>query len=327
MLNNNVSYDALQYAFRIFIYMFLTAIVFIKAFKYKFYIYSLINIFKYVSIINCISLIIAKLLFYNNNLELMQKFEFYSYGSRFQAISSNPNIVFVTSFTSLSIMIPEIIINFKINKIVSILKIIYSIVLIDCIISTGVRAVLVVFPIVIFVFFVMNCRSYVFLKRFLNIIFIFILLIILLNYINYFNIIIDRVNSNDGRINIWLYYIIYLLKNPIGFGFGYLNYFNSIDTNILRTHNAILEQLITGGLLNIIPYLLITFSSIKLIFDNIKYFKCSIPIQLQSLILAWISLYISIQFAGSFYLDIQYCIIFSMLIAYCLRTERHLHVY
>jgi len=123
MLNNNVSYDALQYAFRIFIYMFLTAIVFIKAFKYKFYIYSLINIFKYVSIINCISLIIAKLLFYNNNLELMQKFEFYSYGSRFQAISSNPNIVFVTSFTSLSIMIPEIIINFKIMLLILIIKI------------------------------------------------------------------------------------------------------------------------------------------------------------------------------------------------------------
>ncbi len=228
---------------------------------------------------------------------------FVGLGGRFQGVGSNANIAAVQCCIALGILMPRLIYGVT-SPLKKICLAIYGLALGILIMWTGVRAAILSLFVMIVVFIWFNFRLTS--SSLLRILGAMVLVISLMGVVLILipadlDILGSRLDYEDGRLYLWTYYGDLLLRNPLGFGLGFISI---VDTNIgprgmsLPPHNAILQAGMYAGYVGVGITLCLIFKVFGIIRHVKKNIKTSYPPVFIGLALAWCSLITNQMFAG-----------------------------
>jgi len=247
------------------------------------------------------------------------------YGSRYQGLTSNPDMVATSSCVAMALLLPGFLRDISRARPFAIIKGIYMLGLASVIAWSGVRASVVILLLVCaatlglsFRFTKRGLMRFGYIACALAIIMILGLLIIW--RIGAMDIILERFHSGNGRLFLWIFYGRTLLHNPLGLGFGYESIVHTdqiIPGQRLPPHNTFLEMAMYGGWIGLFIHALVLWWTLRWIGRvREKHGRSSpLPVRLQSLILGWLANIASLFFAGLIFVDPYYTIITALLLA------------
>lgn len=245
-------------------------------------------------------------------------------GTRFQGLSSNPNMLATSSGIALAFLVPRVLQRRALRLRVLLLTIMYMLGLVGIMVLSGVRAMLVllvaVFFIALWVRFRFTMRGLVGASFNATKIGLVIGLGVLVFWqTDVTRVLIERLSTDDGRFFLWSYYAGLLFEHPLGLGFGYETIVDTagiISGQRLPPHNTLLEMAMYGGLAGLAVHLAVLGA---ILFKIVRLRRTRRPQMLslseQGLVLAWSAVVISKMFGGLIFIDFHFVILTALLLA------------
>ena len=244
-------------------------------------------------------------------------------GGRFQGLASNANIVATQSCIAIGLLLPKLL-----YPGISVLKktsmIAYLLALCAVIVGSGVRAALVVLLVMLVLFIWMTIRLTVGgLLRTLGIAIlaatVFGITLVAINSFELLQVMLERLESEDGRLLLWSYYGELLFSHPFGFGLGFESI---VDTAVIQPgqrlppHNSFLQAGMYAGFAGAVLSLILLHQSFNAIL-RIKQAMHFItpPVELVGISLAWVSVVINLVFAGMYFANFNFTILTALMFA------------
>lgn len=248
---------------------------------------------------------------------------------RFQGVASNPNIVMTQSGIALGFLIPRILRPERESAGVKAVLLLYAIALTAVIAWTGVRAALVILPIVcliaVWLRFRLTARSFATsFVRIAQLVAFFAIAWFAASSIGLSGVLVDRLGGDDGRLFLWAHYLNLLLENPFGLGMSFETIADAgsiVEGQRLPPHNTLLLAGMYAGVIGIGVSLFLLGKVIQLIARlRRSAHPGRMPNTLQGVVLAWFTLVISLMFGGLVYGDFNFAILSGLLLALAART-------
>ena len=294
----------------------------------------LVNIFIFTSILNVFAAIFTSVTGINHIVGFNEEMAagdtevglgFLSYGERFQGLSTNPNIVATQTAIALSFVIPNIIQYITNGRVIkAVIFIFYLFSLLAIILWTGVRASLLVIPLIFILALWLRVKSglkgQVITMMYVPLVSALLALAWLVAAsLGLTETVADRVsNSEDGRIFLWLHYTGLLLQNPFGMGIAFesiADTYSILDRQRLPPHNSILQTAMYSGFVGILVYFFLLRKTFRFFLRYRKNIPLgTIPINMQGTFIAWIVTVFHSLFGGLLFADFNFIILTSLLI-------------
>jgi hypothetical protein len=248
----------------------------------------------------------------------------FSFGARYQGLTSNPDMVATSSCVAIALLLPGFLRDLSKARPFAVIKGIYLVGLAGVIAWSGVRAMAFILLLVAMAALGLSFRfTKRGLVRFAYIICAMAVIVLLgglgLGHSGVMNVIVDRFHSTDGRLFLWKFYWHTLLLNPFGLGFGFESIVHTdqiIPGQRLPPHNTLLEMAMYGGWIGLLVHLLVLGWMVRAIIRAKMAFGhgSPLPVRLQSLVLGWMAGVASLFFAGLIFIDYYYTIMTALLL-------------
>lgn len=255
---------------------------------------------------------------------------FIGVGGRFQGLGSNANLAMIQTAIGLALLVPQVT-----NSVASpfwkrMLFIVYGIALCIVMAWTGVRATLIIWPVMFAMLFWLqyrpsktNLTGNIFLL--LKIGLFVILGSLITDALDMHQTLIERLQGGDGRLFLWERYSKLLIENPLGIGFGFDSIAQTdsiIDGQRLPPHNALLQAGMYAGVFGVLISLFLILRVVGLIIRiKLSSRKLDISPEITGLILAWTSLIIAVMFAGLLNADYNFATLTALLLGLAARSD------
>lgn len=246
---------------------------------------------------------------------------FVGYSGRFQGLASHPNIVMTQSGIALALLIPRILQLSDEKFWLRVFLLFYAIALTVVIVWSGVRAALVIIPIVFIIAVWLRFRptAQSLLAAVLSIakssvFFIFVWIVV--SSMDLDEVLVERLKTDDGRLFLWVYYFKMLFENPFGLGFAFETIAGTdlvIEGQRLPPHNALLQAGMYGGFIAVIVSLFLL-GKVGLAIARLRY-RGRLSNELLGLILAWCTLVLALMVGGVISADYYFSILTALLLA------------
>ncbi len=250
---------------------------------------------------------------------------FVSYGNRFQGLGTNPNMVATQGTIALSFLLPKImdyVSRGKVKK--SLLLIAYVLSLVSIILWTGVRAALIIVPMICIMSVWLRMKGglkgqLMAIVMVLGVTFVMALALIIAAVLGLTDTMLDRVsNSEEGRSHLWIHYAGILMENPFGLGMAFETIADThsiIERMRLPPHNSVLQTGMYGGFIAIFLFLILVRRVFRLFMHYRKHVRAGAnPIQLQGTFIAWCIVLFNSMFGGQWSNDYNFVILTSLLL-------------
>jgi hypothetical protein len=136
---------------------------------------------------------------------------------------------------------------------------------------------------------------------------------------------LERMQDDDGRLFLWVYYLDLLVRNPMGLGLGFETIAGSgsiIEGQRLPPHNALLQAGMYAGIGGMLVSVFLILRVGALISRIKRYLdRSEISLDLMGLTLAWCSIVISVMFAGLLQSDFNFSIVTGLLLGIAARSK------
>jgi hypothetical protein len=257
---------------------------------------------------------------------------FIGLGGRFQGLGSNANIAMTQTCLGLALLVPRIMYS---PATMSLWEktglLIYGIAMCAIMAWTGVRAALVIWPLMFLMLLWLRFRftTQGLIKNvslFFKIALFAALVWIASTVMNMQQTLLERLGTDDGRVFLWEHYFSLLLQNPMGFGLGFEAVAGTdslVEGQRLPPHNALLQAGMYAGLGGVFVSFFLIFR-MGAFFSRIKRLvnlnRSSTSLDLMGLMLAWSSLLISVMFAGLLQADFSFSILTALLLGMAARS-------
>jgi hypothetical protein len=254
---------------------------------------------------------------------------FVGFGDRFQGLASNPYITMTQSSIALALLIPRILRPETGQFWLRLLLLLYAVALSTVIAWTGVRAALIVLPLVcllaVWLHFRPTAQSLV--KACLVIAQIsvfFIVAWIVVSSMGFDEALVGRLGEDDGRLFLWVYYSNLLFENPFGLGFAFESIAKTdflIAGQRLPPHNTLLQAGMYGGFAGIIISLFLL-GKVGHVIARLRRSTRSgrLSNELLGVILAWFALVLTLMFSGLISAEFNFAILTALLLALAARS-------
>lgn len=248
---------------------------------------------------------------------------FVGLGLRFQGLGSNANIVSVQSSIAIALLLPKLLYaKFPLWKKAGFAA--YLLGLCSIMVWTGVRAGLVVLPVIfLLLVWVLFSPTITGMFRILGMLVFaggFVGLVsVVADSLGALEMLTERLGTEDGRLFLWQHYAGLLLQNPFGFGMGFESIVDTalvVKDQRLPPHNTLIQAGMYAGFagvgvsLFIIGRMLIVLASIRRAMQFVP-----VSPELIGLGLAWASLVTSVMFGGLLNGDFNFTILTGLLFA------------
>jgi hypothetical protein len=252
---------------------------------------------------------------------------FISFGNRFQGLGTNPNMVAIQGSIALSFLLPKIldyVSRRKVKK--SLLLIAYVLSLVSIILWTGVRAALIVVPMICIMSVWLRTKGglkgqLMAIVMVLGVTFVIALAWIIAAVLGLTDTMLERVSdAEEGRTHLWIHYAGLLMENPFGLGMAFETIADTYSISIidrvrLPPHNSVLQTGMYGGFIAIFLFLILVRRVFRYFMRYRKYVPTgAIPIRLQGTFIAWCMVLLNSMFGGQWSTDYNFVIITSLLL-------------
>jgi hypothetical protein len=250
---------------------------------------------------------------------------FVGYGERFQGLGSNPNIVMTQAMVALSFLVPVILHRAGRRGFRRVLLTCYALSLLFIIAWTGVRAALLLLPLICIVVAWLRTRASLKsqLKAVMTVLQMSIFLAgawVIASALGVTETLVDRVTgADDGRLNIWTHYIGLLFENPLGLGIAFesiTDTYSIVELQRLPPHNSVLQIGMYGGFF-CVGLLFFLLGKIVRFFVRQRRFARSgrWSLELQGVFIAWCVVVVNSLFGGLLSTDFTFTILTALLMA------------
>lgn len=248
----------------------------------------------------------------------------FSFGARYQGLTSNPNMVASSSCIAFALLLPSLRRELLILSPRAIGITLYAIGLVGVIGMSGVRSMALALPILVAVDFWLSFRLTE--RGMTRLIFAGVTMgavalfgAALLWRAGTADVMLERFESGDGRLFLWKIYIRTLLENPLGLGFGFESIVHADEIIVgqrLPPHNTLLQMSMYGGLPGLFVHLGVLGVMIGVIL-HLRYtdHRIWVPLRIQSLILGWLASVMTLFFSGMIFIDFYYALLSALLLA------------
>lgn len=307
-------------------------IVFGLSTRHPEFVTRLVNLLVFASLLNLLAAIFTSITGINNidgfNAETAGDVEvglgFISYGNRFQGLGTNPNMVVTQGIIALSFLLPKIMYDIgkgRMKK--SLLYIVYALSLVAIILWTGVRAALIIVPMICVLAVWLRMKGG--LKSQMMAIAGMMQVAVLIgaawvgaSAVGLTDTLLERVSeSDDGRLFLWTHYAGLLVENPLGMGIAFeaiVDTHSIVERQRLPPHNTVLQTGMYGGFIGILVFLMLIRKIFRLFMRYRKLVPAdSIPVQLQGTFIAWCAVLFNSMFGGLWSTDFNFTIITALL--------------
>ena len=247
----------------------------------------------------------------------------FSFGQRYQGLTSNPNMVATTSCLGMALVLPQLISGANTLRFGFWLRAAYFLTLLGVMAWSGVRATVVILVVVViaalWLRFRLTTRGLVTIAASaVGISLLVGVTVAVLAQVGVLAQLVGRLSSSDGRLFLWGHYLGVLFRNPLGLGLGYESIVHTdqiIAGQRLPPHNTILEMAMYGGFLGVVAHLAAWFLIGRAVVRLKRLSAGVMPLDIQGLVLGWLACSTSLLFAGLIFTDYTCVLLTALLLA------------
>lgn len=248
----------------------------------------------------------------------------FGHGERFQGLTTNPNMLAISSSIALAFFLPRILQATSTRLAVRISLALVMLGLLAVMAWTGVRAMLVVMAVLCSVALWLRfrptgqgLRNVCLAAVTLGMLAILALLVLWQSGLG--DVLTERLDSEDGRLFLWRHYTNVLLENPLGLGFAFetvVETDNIILGQRLPPHNTLLLMAMFGGWAGLIVHLIVLGKVWWIVAQMRRSAQPALlSILQQGLVLGLCADVVSLMFSGLMFYDFYFIILTALLLA------------